>query len=137
MKNINKIRTIIEENFDTRLELSVLYYILEAGTDQLKKVTEEDITQIKGDALMSNDFCQALVRTAVLIAKEFDTIDIMTFIRCKANFFPSVNEITFFSDDYSIENWKYLLNKLDISYEDSIPRDITLWAIDKHKYEIS
>lgn len=129
-EKLQKIEKIISDNFDSRMEVAVLTYIIEKGTEVLKEITEEEILQIKGNALMTDRFCQALVRTAVIIAKEFTTIDIMEFIRLSANFTPYPKEITLYREDFGSSDWTNLLDVLDIDY-DNMPETIEIFAINK------
>ena len=94
------------------------------------EVTEKEILQIEGNALMTDKFCQALVRTAVIIAKEFEAIDIMEFIRLSANFTPYPKEITLYREDFGSSDWTNLLDVLDIDY-DNMPETIEIFAINK------
>lgn len=129
-EKVQKIEKIISDNFDSRMEVAVLTYIIETGTKTLKEVTEEEILQIEGNALMTDKFCQALVRTAVIIAKEFEAIDIMEFIRLSANFTPYPKEITLYREDFGSSDWTNLLDVLDIDY-DNMPETIEIFAINK------
>ena len=129
-EKLQKLEKIISDNFDSRMEVAVLTYIIETGTKALKEVTEEEILQIEGNALMTDKFCQALVRTAVIIAKEFEAIDIMEFIRLSANFTPYPKEITLYREDFGSSDWTNLLDVLDIDY-DNIPETIEIFAINK------
>ena len=47
----------------------------------------------RGNGLMTEEFCQSIVRTAVRIANECDTHEILQYIRCEAWFTPAVKEI--------------------------------------------
>ena len=131
-EKLQKIEKIISDNFDSRMEVAVLTYIIEKGTEVLKEVTEEEILQIEGNALMTDKFCQALVRTAVIIAKEFEAIDIMEFIRLSANFTPYPKEITLYREDFGSSDWTNLLDVLDIDY-DNMPETIEIFAINKRE----
>lgn len=129
-EKLQKLEKIISDNFDSRMEVAVLTYIIETGTKALKEVTEEEILQIEGNALMTDKFCQALVRTAVIIAKEFEAIDIMEFIRLSANFTPYPKETTLYREDFRSSDWTNLLDILDIDY-DNMPETIEIFAINK------
>lgn len=130
-EKITKIEKIISDNFDTRMEVAVLSYIIEKGTEVLKEITEEEILQIKGNALMTDRFCQALVRTAVIIAKEFTTMDIMEFIRLSANFTPYPKEVILYREDFGSSDWMNLLDVLDIDYDNNQPEIIQILTINK------
>lgn len=129
-EKLQKIEKIISDNFDSRMEVAVLTYIIEKGTEVLKEITEEEILQIKGNALMTDRFCQELVRTAVIIVKEFTTIDIMEFVRLSANFTPYPKEVTLYREDFGSSDWTNLLDVLDIDY-DNMPETIEIFAINK------
>ena len=71
--------------------LSVSFLI--TGCDYLDMVPEDDIKTVRGNGLMTEEFCQSIVRTAVRIANECDTHEILQYIRCEAWFTPAVKEI--------------------------------------------
>lgn len=76
-----KVKEIIDKNFDMRVAVSLVTYILCKGWEQLETITEEDISQVKGNFLIPDDFVQALARTAGKICKETDRIsDFLPFI---------------------------------------------------------
>ena len=116
-----KVRRIIEEEFDGRVEMAVVTYILDKGFENLKEITEEEILEVKGNALMTDRFCQALVRAAVRICKECHEID--DFLPFIVNYLyvpkAKMNEIDLHYDDYGKYDWEYLLDKLDVEYEES------------------
>lgn len=130
-EKLQKIEKIISDNFDTRMEVAVLSYLIEKGTETLKEITEEEILQIKGNAFMTDRFCQALVRTAVIIAKEFTTMDIMEFIRLSANFTPYPKEVILYREDFGSSDWMNLLDVLDIDYYNNQPETIQILTINK------
>lgn len=67
----NKVKQIIDEEFDSRMGLAVVQYLCEQiGMDNAKKITDEAISAIEGDGLMTKEFCQAMVRCARRIANE-------------------------------------------------------------------
>lgn len=77
-----KVKQIIEEEFDGRLGVMVMTYLLgQLGMDAAARISDEDIEALDGNALMTRDFIQALVRTARRIAKECDfTNDVIPYI---------------------------------------------------------
>lgn len=79
---MNKVEQIIEEDFDGRLGLSVLIYTLcQLGQDKAAEITDEEIKNVKGNAMMTDHFVQALVKTSRRVAKECDFIkDIIPYI---------------------------------------------------------
>ena len=67
----DKVKQIINEEFDSRMSGAVVSYIISAGWDNLQKITDEDINKIKSDSdFMTDEYLQSLVRTAVKITKE-------------------------------------------------------------------
>lgn len=76
-----KVKHIINEEFDERMSMTVITYLMEKGTDNLREITEEEILELKGNSIMTDDFVRALVRCAVRISKECNEIhDILPFI---------------------------------------------------------
>lgn len=80
MEILQKIDDIIRDEFDSRLIVMVMSYVLDKGVDNLKDVTEYDIYKLEGNELMTADFVQCLVRTGVRIAKECSIRDIAVYI---------------------------------------------------------
>ena len=80
-KASEKVKHIINEEFDERMSMTVITYLMEKGTDNLREITEEEILKLKGNSIMTDDFVQSLVRCAVRISKECNEIhDILPFI---------------------------------------------------------
>lgn len=80
-KTGEKVKHIINEEFDERMSMTVITYLMEKGTDNLREITEEEILKLKGNSIMTDDFVQALVRCAVRISKECNEIhDILPFV---------------------------------------------------------
>ena len=116
-----KVRRIIAEEFDSRVEMAVVSYILDHGFDKLKEVTEEEIMQIKGNALMTDRFSQCLVRAAVRICKECKEID--DFLPFIVNYLyvpnAKMKEVEFYQDQMTKWKWKEFVDDLDIDYEEN------------------
>jgi hypothetical protein len=110
----NKIERIIEEQLDSRLEYTVLSYIMEKGICNLRNMTESKIKAVKGNAYMSDRLCQAIVRCATTIAKECNTLEIMQYIRKYAVFNPVQKPVSLYKDDYTEDSWALLLSELGI-----------------------
>ena len=73
---VNKVKAIIDNTFDSRMGIAVIQYMLQQiGMDNCAKITDEEIESIKGNAFMTDEFCQAMVRTAREIAKECNFIN--------------------------------------------------------------
>lgn len=71
MRNENKVAKIINEEFDSRMDLAVLQYLCEQlGIDRAKEITDEEIEAIEGNGFMTKEFCQAMARCTRRIARE-------------------------------------------------------------------
>lgn len=81
-KKINKVKEIIEKEFDSRVALMALTYTLgQLGMDNAAKITDEDISSMEGNPMMTKEFVQALARTAQRIGKECDFVnDVIPYI---------------------------------------------------------
>lgn len=76
-----EIGRLIEKQFDGRMQSFLFSYILENGTEALKEATDEQIESVKGNTILSDDFMQALVRTARDISKKHGSQEIMKYIK--------------------------------------------------------
>ena len=116
-----KVKQIIEQEFDGRIAMSVVTYILHHGFDKLKEITEDDILEIKGNAFMADKFCQALVRCAVRICKECKEIDDFLPFIVNHLYVPKANmhKVTFYQDEMTEYRWASFINILDIDYEEN------------------
>ena len=79
---MNKVKQIIEEDFDGRMGLAVLMYMFcQLGQDKAAEITDEEIENVKGNAFMTDRFVQAMVKTARRIARECNFInDVIPYI---------------------------------------------------------
>lgn len=78
-----KIGKIIDKNFDGRMTNAVIGYIIDKGWENVKEITDEQIAKIEGQALMTAEFAQALVKTAREICQSCSMWeDFMPYIRC-------------------------------------------------------
>lgn len=112
-----KVYSIISKEFDTRMELGLFSYIFGKGIENLREVTEDDIKEVEGNAFMTQEFCQQMVRCAVRISKECTFPEIMEYVRLHLNFMPEVREINFAREDYSRGKFWELLNDLNLADE--------------------
>ena len=71
-----KIGKIIENEFDSRLSMSVFDYIFSYGYDNIKKLNIEDAEKME-----SKEICIALVKCAICICQKCDVDEIMEYIR--------------------------------------------------------
>ena len=123
-----KIGKIIEDNFDARIENMVFSYIFEKGMENIRQITEEEIKQIPGSGLMTEGFCQALVRTAVIVCKECEFDEITEYIRLFLFCKPSVNELTLYRSDFKGESFDEVLNELNLDDEE-VGEAVRVYAI--------
>lgn len=123
-----KIGKIIEEDFDVRMENAIFAYIFENGTEKLKEVTESDISKIKGEAMMTKEFCQSFVRCAVRIAKECTFAEIIEYIRLYLFCKPAVNELTLSREDFNEEAFNGILESLNLDNEE-VGDSLTVYAV--------
>lgn len=123
-----KIGKIIEDNFDMRMENMVFAYIFEKGMEYIRQITEEEIKQIPGNGLMTDNFCQALVRTAVIICEECEFSEITEYIRLYLFCKPSVNELILFRESFKENSFEEVLNELNLDNE-KVGETIKIYAI--------
>lgn len=122
MKNTagEKVRKIIADEFDGRVEMMVVSYIFDKGFENLQDVTEEEILEIKGNGLMTDRFCQALVRASVRICKECNMIDEFLPFIVNYLYVPNANmrEIEIYKEETRRDDWEVLLDKFDLDCEE-------------------
>lgn len=114
----DKVKQIINEEFDSRMSGAVVNYIISAGWEHLKDMTEEDIKQIKSETnIMTDEFVQCMVRTAAKICKECNLFDdfIPYIIMENFNCHVPVREIVFDTYDFDTkEDWMDFLEQFNI-----------------------
>lgn len=109
---MNKMKEILSRSGSA--EMQIIYYILDKGIEKLLTITEDDIKTIHGHGTMTEAFCQSIVRTAVQIANECETYEILEYIRCEAFFNPMVKEIEIGKEAMSDYSWEYLCNEMKL-----------------------
>lgn len=114
---MNKMKEILSRSGSA--EMQIIYYILDKGIEKLLTITEDDIKTIHGHGTMTEAFCQSIVRTAVQIANECETYEILEYIRCEAFFNPMVKEIKIGNAAMSDYSWEYLCNEMDVDPEET------------------
>ena len=138
MKVENKVKQIIREEFDERVAMMVVQYILDTGTENLEKLTEEEILKLEGNGLMTASFVQALVKTGVRISKECNMIDDFLPYIVTELYVPNAktNKITLYKEDLPDYAWTELLNELDMDYDEDVEDiiSINLSAVVTKKY---
>lgn len=109
---MNKMKEILSRSGSA--EMQIIYYILDKGIEKLLTITEDDIKTIHGHGTMTEAFCQSIVRTAVQIANECATYEILEYIRCEAFFNPMVKEIEIGKEAMSDYSWEYLCSEMKL-----------------------
>lgn len=61
----------------------IISYIIDKGQDVIAEITDEDIDNIEGNAMMTADFCKGIVRAARAVVKECDQNDIVRLIKAE------------------------------------------------------
>lgn len=118
----DKVKQIINEEFDSRMSGAVVSYIISAGWENVKVLTEEDILEEKGNGFISDEFCQSLLRCAVKITNECNLFDDFIPYIIMENFNNNVPvrnlklEKENFDSDFI---WIYLLERLCIYDENT------------------
>ena len=120
MKNTagENVKRIIEKEFDSRVSMMVVSYIMDKGFENLKEITEEEILEVKGNALMTDRFVQSLVRTAVRIAKECNSIDEFLPYIINHLYVPNakMKGIEIYKEETNEDLWERLMEKLDLDW---------------------
>ena len=114
---MNKMKEILSRSGSA--EMQIIYYILDKGIEKLLTITEDDIKTIHGHGTMTEAFCQSIVRTAVKIANECETYEILEYIRCEAFFNPMLKEIEIGKEAMSDYSWEYLCDEMDVDPEET------------------
>ena len=131
-----KVRNIIRKEFDSRMEMAVVSHILCKGWYTLENTTEEDILKVKGNGLMTKEFCQALVRASVRICKECDTFD--DFLPFIVNYLyvdkAKMKEIELSKHGMKDYEWDHLLEEFDLYDEEDVD-DIDMLVLNANVIE--
>lgn len=79
---MSKVKNIINEEFDCRLSMMVMTYLLDQiGMSNAKDISDEEIDALQENGLMTEDFVKSLVRCARRIARECSFVnDIIPFM---------------------------------------------------------
>ena len=123
-----KIENIIEEEFDSRMGNGVISYIMGKGIENVKEITDEQISKLEGNGLMTQDFVQSLVRCARRICNECEWIELIEFIRLHLWCVPTVHDVYLYKEDFTEESFVELLDDLDLD-ESEVGNEIKLFAV--------
>ena len=123
-----KIGKIIEKEFDSRIGNAVISYIMDKGIENVKKITDEQISKLEGSGLMTQDSVQSLVRCARRICNECEWIELVEFIRLHLWCTPTVHDVYLYKEDFTSESFAELLDDLDLD-ESEVGNEIKLFAV--------
>lgn len=117
-----KVKKIIENEFDSRVAMMVVSYILDKGWSYTSSITEEEVLTLEGNGLMTTEFIQALVRTSAKICKETSEID--DFLPYIINYLHVPNAtkslLTFYKDETTDITWETIIDAFDIEEDASM-----------------
>ena len=112
---MKEIENTIKKEIGASAEMMVLTYLFDKGFSFCQSITDEDIENLDGNGLMTKDFVQSLVRCARELAKNFELIDIMKYVRCEAWMDPTVKEIDFYKED----TFHTLVSELEVDEDEA------------------
>lgn len=116
----DNVREIIRKYFDERMAMAVVNYILDKGWENVSQITEEEIKEVPGNALMTDVFVQALVRTAVKICTKTNQFD--DFLPYIINHLhvpkAATKSVEIYKSEVSDDDWERLLDKFNLDYEE-------------------
>lgn len=128
MRYKTKIENIIEEEFYLIMGNVVISYIMDKGIENVKEITDEQISKLEGNGLMTQDFVQSLVRCARRICNECEWIELIEFIRLHLWCPPIVHDVYLYKEDFTEESFVELLDDLDLD-ESEVGNEIKLFAV--------
>ena len=123
-----KIGKIIEEEFDLRMGNAVISYIIDEGMGNVKEITDEQISNLEGNGLMTQDFVQSLVRCARRICIECELAELIEFIRLHLWCTPTVHDVYLHREDFTYGTFAEVLNNLDLD-ESEVGDGIKLFVV--------
>ena len=123
-----KIGKIMEEEFDSRMGNAVISYIMDEGIGNVKEITDDQIEELEGNRLMTQNFVQSLVRCARRICIECELAELIEFIRLHLWCTPTVHDVYLYKDDFTDESFAELLDNLDLD-ESEVGEEIKLFAV--------
>lgn len=123
-----KIGNIIEEEFDFRMGNAVISYIMDKGIENIKEITDEEIKNLEGNGLMTQNFVQSLVKCARRICNECEWIELIEFIRLHLWCTTIVHNVYLYKEDFTDESFSELLYNLDLD-ESEVGEEIKLFAV--------
>ena len=120
----DNVREIIRKHFDERMAMAVVTYIIDKGWEYVKQITEEEIKEVTGNALMTDVFVQSLVRTALKSGKETNQIDDFLPYIINQLHVPKapMKSVEIYKSDVSDYNWERLMDKFNLDYEEDFEK---------------
>ena len=112
---MKEIENTIKKEIGASAEMMVLTYLFDKGFSFCQSITDEDIENLDGNGLMTKDFVQSLVRCARELAKNFELIDIVKYVRCEAWMDPIVKKIDFYKED----TFHTLVSELEVDEDEA------------------
>lgn len=133
----DKVKDIINKEYDARVAMTVITYIIDKGWNYVSQITEEEILEVKGNAFMTDEFVQALIRTAVKICKETSQIDDFLPYIINHLYVPNAKTglLDFYKDETTDENWEMMMDVFDIDKEE-YDKEITMITLNANVVEI-
>lgn len=123
-----KIGKIIDEEFDSRMGNAVISYIMDEGMGNVKEITDDQIEELEGNGLMTQDFVQSLVRCARRICNECELIELIEFIRLHLWCTPTVHDVCLHREDFTYGTFTEFLKDLDLD-ESEVGNEIKLFVV--------
>ena len=116
----DKVREIIRDEFDERMSMAVVLYILDHGFEEIKDYTEEDILKVTGNGLMTDVFAQALIRSAVRICKECSPIDDFLPYIINQLYVPKAktHSVELYKEEIPEYLWDKIMDEFELDYEE-------------------
>lgn len=118
----DKVREIIEDEFDERMSMAVVLYILDHGFEEIKTYTEEEILKVTGNGLMTDVFAQALIRAAARICKECSPIDDFLPYIINQLYVPKAKtqSLCVYKEEVPGYMWDYIMDRFNLDYEENL-----------------
>ena len=133
----DKVKDIINKEFDSRVAMLVICYIIDKGWNYVSQLTEKEISTIESNGLMTAEFIQSMVRTSVRVCNETSQVD--DFLPFIINYLHVPNAATmlldFYKEDSTDETWEMILDAFDID-EDDYDDDISFITVNANVVEI-
>ena len=107
---------------------AVISYIMDEGIENVKEITDDQIEELEGNGLMTQDFVQSLVRCARRICNECELIELIEFIRLHLWCTPTVHDVYLYREDLTDDSFAELLDNLELD-ESEGGEEIKLFAV--------